>query len=72
MELWNSRDLCRSAGAVESIGALEQLWRALEQLQTTTLRGEPLNCLLPSMKLTFWPLICVAMIIHCFQFSLFP
>jgi hypothetical protein len=24
------------------------------------------------MKLTFWPLICVAMIIHCFQFSLFP
>ncbi len=41
MELWNSGDLCNYVGAVESIGAARE---SVEQLQTTTLRGEPLNC----------------------------
>ncbi len=43
MELWNLGDLCNYVGPVESFGVLEQLLRALEQLHTTTLRGEPLN-----------------------------
>jgi hypothetical protein len=43
MELWNLGDLCSYVGVVESFGALEQLCRALEQLHTTTLRGEPFN-----------------------------
>jgi hypothetical protein len=44
MELWNWGDICSCVRAVESFGALEQLWRVLEQLHTTTLKGEPLNC----------------------------
>jgi hypothetical protein len=50
-----------------------RLWRALGQLQTTTLRGEPLNSV-SYPRWSFYILavdLCVAMIIHCFQFSLF-